>query len=67
MSNFIKYKRFFKSLTIGDEKTMKNDIQEFLDDIISEGFEIVHYSEYDIRNKKRIVVIGGKKNQYNII
>jgi len=52
-----KYKRFTKEIT--DE----NEIQTFLDDITTEGWEIIYYNEKDIGRMGivKIIVVGKKK------
>ena len=61
MEKFIKYERFQKYVN-GD-----TEIQKFFDDIVSGGWEIVHYEE-KIKNvtTMEIIIVGGKK-QSNIL
>jgi hypothetical protein len=58
MGNFIKYKRFTKEF--GDEEK----IQEFLDELITDGWEIVYYYERpkDLKTLS-IIVIAGKNRK----
>lgn len=61
MEKYIKYQRFTKDIN-GDK-----EIQKFLDEIISEGFEIIYYSE-NIKDPftLMITILGGKR-QSNVL
>ena len=65
MEKFIKYKRFQENLEQGK-------IQEFLDNLIRDGWEIIYYNEefepllnsgLSLDFRLRIVVVAGKKQQ----
>jgi hypothetical protein len=63
MERFIKYKRHFKSfLNYGFE----NELQEWLDSLISEGWEIINYKEIYGELNTDVVILAGKK-QNNIL
>lgn len=72
MEKFIKYKRIIKNIYKNNED--KYDTQDFFDELITNGWEIIFYNEkeeYDIDNseklsKLKIMVIVGKK-QNNIL
>ena len=64
MERSIKYKRF-------DEYINDTEIQQFLDNLIIEGWEIIYYNEENISNDNgnkllHIIIIGSKK-QNNIL
>lgn len=61
MEAFIKYKRITKEFTHNDA------IQEFLDELSSEGWDIIHYKETptDTTTLNIVVVVG--KRQSNIL
>ena len=60
MEKFIKYKRF-------EHKDMES-LQTFFDDLIKEGWEIIHYNEVETKPSEsiwgfKVVVVAGKKQQ----
>lgn len=66
MEKFIKYQRFDKTLPL-------DALQEFFDELIAGGWEIIHYKEY-VREIKpsetkitiSLVIVAGKK-QSNVL
>jgi hypothetical protein len=58
MENYIRYKRFNKDFTIDD------DMQEFLDELSSDGWVIIYYNEKpkDVTTLN-ITVVAGKPNK----
>ena len=64
MKKYIKYKRFTEKFELNDN--FKYNTQEFLDKLITLGFEIIHYDEYEekVINKipvLHITVVAGKR------
>lgn len=62
MQKFVKYKRF--ELKTFDEF---QNLQQFFDDLIKEGWEIIHYSETDVTPSVSpmgilIVIVAGKRH-----
>lgn len=61
MERFIKYKRF--------EVTNTENIQQFFDELIKEGWEIIYYNEVEINGGSgydkfiKIIVVAGKKQK----
>ena len=57
MEAYIRYKRFETKLIVGSK-----DHQDFFDDLIKEGWQIIYYSEQSVDMfSHRIVVVAGKK------
>lgn len=57
MADFIKYKRFT------EEFDDINKIQDFLDELITDGWEIIFYYEQPKDTKTLgIIIVAGKKN-----
>ena len=62
MDRFIKYRRF-------EEKLSPEELQKFFDDLIGDGWEIIHYQEDLIgvvNTKIHVVIVAGKK-QNNVL
>lgn len=58
MGNYIKYKRFIKDF---DNQEL---IQEFLDELITDGWEIIHYDEIPKTvTMLGVIVLAGKKRK----
>lgn len=53
MYSFIKYKRFHKYIK-------PTSIQDFFDELITDGWIIIHYEERLINNHMEIIVVCGK-------
>ena len=43
MENYIKYKRIVQSILINED--FEKNLQKFLDDLIQDGYVIIHYNE----------------------
>ena len=62
LNNYIKYKRFVKELN-GDEA-----IQQFFDELITDGWNIIHYEErIKTVTTMELIVVCGKYNQNKMI
>lgn len=60
MSKFIKYKRFVEFFKISDE----TKLQSFLDELITNGWEIIYYNENIFDDKTiKIIVLCGRVRQ----
>jgi hypothetical protein len=61
METYIRYQRFTKDIN------RANEIQEFLDEIVKEGWEIIYYNE-KVKDAftLTITILGGKK-QSNVL
>jgi hypothetical protein len=60
MEKYIKYQRFIKTFFTDEE------IQNFLDMLITDGWEIIFYKEEEKTKRITIIVIGGKR-QSNVL
>ena len=61
MEKYIKYQRFTKDINVD------NGIQKFLDEIVTEGWEIIYYNE-NIKDPFTITItIVGGKRQSNLL
>jgi len=61
MELYIKYKRLTK------EFTHDEDIQEFLDELSSEGWDIIHYNEKPKDTTTLNIVVVAGKRQSNVL
>jgi len=61
MEKYIKYKRFTKELN-GDE-----EIQKFLDEISSGGWDIISYDEKIKDTKTMVITVVAGKRQPNVL
>ena len=59
---YIKYKRVVKTFNPNDEN-LGDKIQEYLDSLIGEGFEIISYDEKESSNSLDLKLLLGKKRQ----
>ena len=60
MEKSIKYRRF-------TEKLDENSIQEFLDKLVTEGWEIISYKEEKLTDEKINITVVGSKRQNNVL
>jgi basic membrane lipoprotein Med (substrate-binding protein (PBP1-ABC) superfamily) len=58
MEKYIKYKRFTKDFIDNDK------IQEFFDELITDGWDIIYYQEEpkDVKILNIVVVVGKRQN-----
>jgi basic membrane lipoprotein Med (substrate-binding protein (PBP1-ABC) superfamily) len=59
MEKYIKYKRFTKDFIDNDK------IQEFFDELITDGWDIIYYQEEpkDVKTLNIVVVVGKRQNK----
>ena len=58
MEKYIKYKRFTEDFVDSDE------IQKFFDELITDGWDIIHYQEEpkDVKTLNIVVVVGKRQS-----
>ncbi|HPC09647.1 MAG TPA: hypothetical protein PLN85_01080 [archaeon] len=67
MDKFIKYKRVEKTFK-KDANENEYNTQDFFDDVIKEGFEVIYYREEEKENNiLKIVLFLGKRGRYSTI
>jgi hypothetical protein len=63
MERYIKYKRHLNSFPYPD---FEKDLQEWLDKLVTDGWEIINYNEVHKERSFDVIILAGKK-QNNIL
>lgn len=59
-NNYVKYKRIKKTFNVN--KKTDEYIQEFFDDLVKDGFDIIYYNEIINQLDIHLTILVGRKN-----
>jgi len=61
-NSYVKYNRIKRTFNITDKK-IDDNIQEFFDDLVKDGFDIIYYNEVVNQSYIHMTILVGRKNQ----